>query len=118
VSRFRNLIKSRFFYFSLFISSSLPQIAFRHFTTGEVCLVKNLLVSEIPSLELRKAYAIEFSIVWGVERRQGEKNVCADEITKQLKCSEDNKTALGQGENTGGNTEIKKIFLNHNRLNH
>lgn len=50
----------------------------------------------------------------GVERRKGEKNVCADEITKQLKCSEDKKSVLGHGEKRKSNAEIKKFFLSHN----
>jgi len=41
--------------------------------------------------------------------------VCADEITKQLKCSEDKMRRLGQGEKRNGNVEIRKIFLNLNR---
>jgi len=41
--------------------------------------------------------------------------MCADEITKQLKCSEDKKRVLAHGEKRKGNAEIRKIFLNHNR---
>jgi len=33
--------------------------------------------------------------------------VCADEITNQLKCSEDKMSVLGQGEKRNGNAEIR-----------
>jgi hypothetical protein len=50
----------------------------------------------------------------GNRKEERRENVCADEITKQLQCSEGKNGVAGHGEKRKSKAEIKKIVLNHN----